>query len=63
MRLLVTGAGGQFGHDLAQVCAEAGDEIVAERVGRHADVAPAGEKLCPPAYPCAAVGNTSVGRL
>jgi dTDP-4-dehydrorhamnose reductase len=29
MRLLVTGAGGQLGHDLVRVCADAGDDVVA----------------------------------
>jgi dTDP-4-dehydrorhamnose reductase len=29
VRALITGAGGQLGHDLASVCAEAGDEVVA----------------------------------
>ena len=32
MKVLVTGAGGQVGHDLVEVCATAGDEVVA--VGR-----------------------------
>lgn len=29
MRVLVTGAGGQLGHDLVRTCSEAGDEVVA----------------------------------
>ena len=29
MRVLVTGAGGQLGHDLVRTCTEAGDEVVA----------------------------------
>ena len=29
MRILVTGAGGQLGHDLVRTCTEAGDEVVA----------------------------------
>ncbi len=29
MRVLITGAGGQLGHDLVRTCAEAGDEVVA----------------------------------
>ena len=29
MRVLVTGAGGQLGHDLVRVCTEAGDDVVA----------------------------------
>lgn len=29
MKLLITGAGGQLGHDVARVCAEAGDEVIA----------------------------------
>lgn len=29
MRVLVTGAGGQLGHDLVRVCTDAGDEVVA----------------------------------
>src|SRR6187200_1413102 len=29
MRVLVTGAGGQFGHDFAALCSESGDDVVA----------------------------------
>ena len=29
MKVLVTGAGGQLGHDLVATCAAAGDEVVA----------------------------------
>ncbi|MFZ6005544.1 MAG: dTDP-4-dehydrorhamnose reductase [Actinomycetota bacterium] len=29
MRVLITGAGGQLGHDLARSCTEAGDEVIA----------------------------------
>ena len=29
MRVLVTGAGGQFGHDFARLCVESGDDVVA----------------------------------
>lgn len=29
MRILVTGAGGQLGHDLVRTCTEAGDEVIA----------------------------------
>jgi dTDP-4-dehydrorhamnose reductase len=29
MRVLITGAGGQLGHDLVRTCSEAGDEVVA----------------------------------
>lgn len=35
MKVLLTGAGGQLGHDVASVCAEAGDEVVA---AGHADL-------------------------
>lgn len=35
MKVLVTGAGGQLGHDVASVCAEAGDDVVA---AGHADL-------------------------